>query len=131
MFKKTILIILLFCCTALLAMAAESEFFVRSVPISRVYLYKEGYRVLYLKNDMSFEDMYLPIDWFTTAGGKGELVLGDDASYPYFSIFWKNGEFAHIRLYLRKDMRDPSWGKAMGGDTIADRFKDEPPVLEF
>jgi len=129
--KKSILIVLLLACITFGLAAEESTLFVRTVPISRVYLYQEGYRVVYVKNDLNFGEIFLPISWFTMAGGKGEQVLGDDPAFPYFSVFWKDGEFSHIRLYLKKDLRDPSWGEALYREDIVSKFKDEPPVFEF
>jgi hypothetical protein len=129
--KRIVLVLVLLSMIAVFAFAEESVFFVKTVPISKVYLYREGYRIVYMKGDLTFAEMYLPIEWFSGAGVKGELVLGDDPAYPYCSIFWKDGVFDHIRLYLKKDIRDPSWGEARRGGDIADRFKDETPKFEF
>ncbi len=131
MSKKIVAILVLLTVTALFAFAEESEYFVKTVPITKVYLYKEGYRVLFLKGDLSFGEIYLPVEWFNEAGGKGELVLGTDPSYPYVSIFWKGGTFDHIRLYLVKDMRDPTWGEARITEEVKARFKVDNPEFEF
>ena len=114
----------------------ESEFFFKSVPIMKIYPHRLGYRILYARTNMEVGDFYVPLKWFQyTPGeggvGKGELVVGMEDSYPYFSIFWKNGEFDHIRLYLKKDRRDPSWGDLPSNVNIDDKFDVDTLNLEF
>ena len=55
------------------------------------------------------------------------MVFGKDPSYPYFSVFYLNGKFDFIRLYVIDDVKDLSWGilkkteatnAAFGGDTL-------------
>ena len=131
MLKKSILIVLLFTCITLSVLAEDSELFVRSVPIVKVYLYREGYKIDYMKNNFDIGSLYLPLNWFTGSGGKGELVMADDPSFPYFSVFWRGGEFSHIRLYLRNNLLHGSWGNPTNPDEVGGRFKDEPPEFQF
>ena len=107
--------------------ADESEFFFKSVSIVRVYPHRLGYRILYARTNMDLGEMYVPMTWFQydqEAGGvgKGELVIGNDDSYPYFSIFWKNGQFNHIRLYLQENRGHESWGNIPVGSNWDARF---------
>lgn len=108
---KRILLILLLLTAGTALFAAESDFFVKTVPITKVYLYNEGFRILYLKSDLEFGVIYVPIEWFSTsADSKAEVVYDSNPSFPYFSIFWEEGEFHHIRLYLEKNKNAQSWG---------------------
>ncbi len=62
--------------------------------------------------------------------GKGDIVWGSDPTFPYFSVFWKNGQFDHIRLYLRESMRDASWGRLQEGEGVAQKFRVETLQVE-
>ncbi len=114
-----------------------SDMYVKSVPISKVYNLKRGFRIVYMKNDMQMQVFYVPQTWFETAAvtgsaPKAEVLYGQEASYPYFSIFWVNDKFDHIRLYLKSDLNDPSWGEnnpAWGN--LEDKFKIDTLKLEF
>jgi len=99
----------------MLALAAfgqeQPKVYVKSVPILKILSHTEGYKVLYLKSDnIKVGELYLPYRWFNKAGGKAEIVYGKDSSYPYFSVFYQDGKFDFIRLYVQQDMRDLSWG---------------------
>ena len=123
--KKTILVflILLFAVGAVFAEATDSPYYVRTMAISKVYSHQDGYKILYRNAKMEFSTFYVPIEWFGNASGKAELIYGDSSSYPYFSIFWKDGQFDHIRLYLHKDRTDLSWGDLDSTLDISDKFQ--------
>ncbi len=110
-------------------LAAEtSEYFFKTVPITRVYSHRDGYRIVYRRSNMELAVLYVPDDWFQfTPGagqrGKGELVMADDPSYPYMSIFWKEGEFSHIRLYLNSNKQHISWGDLDNPENYSDKFE--------
>ncbi|WP_020613080.1 hypothetical protein [Sediminispirochaeta bajacaliforniensis] len=138
--KKAITITLLAALLTIVALssvaAEESPYFVKTVSISKVYNHRLGYRVVYMTNDFQFKVLYIPQAWFAVAGQSGEipkaeLVLGNDPAYPYFSIFWKDGQFDHIRLYLKKDLNDTSWGDASTLGDIDSNFNVETLSLEF
>lgn len=104
--------------------AAESDYFVKTVPISKVYLFREGFRVVYLKSTLDFGVIYVPMDWFSTsADARAEVVYDNSPGFPYFSIFWEEGEFHHIRLYLEKDRNADSWGDQQVTNEIRSRFE--------
>lgn len=131
MAKRAILAILLLVGFLLPLFAVESEYFVKTVLIEKVYPHSKGYRVLYVKSNLQLGEIYLPHSWFYQAGGKGELVYGDDPSYPFFSVFYKDGEFSHIRLYLKRDYNDPSWGVLRNPDQYDDKFNVDTLEIEY
>jgi hypothetical protein len=90
--------------------AAPSNLYVKTVLVSKVYSHNLGYRLLFLKSDLSIGEVFIPMAWFDQGSGKGELVLGIDRSYPYLSVFYVDGQFSHVRLYLYSDTRHPSYG---------------------
>ncbi|MCK4541664.1 MAG: hypothetical protein KAU17_05460 [Spirochaetales bacterium] len=111
--------------------ADESDLYVKTVQISRIYTLRDGYRIIYMKSNNTFSVTYFPIEWFRTSGGKGEIVYGRDDCFPYFSVFWENGTFHHIRLYVHSDPNHQSWGVMPTGFDSTGKFDVEAPVLEF
>jgi hypothetical protein len=98
----------------MLALAAfgqeQPKVYVKSVPILKILSHPEGYKVLYMKSDMKVGEFYIPHGWLSKAGGKAEMVFGRDPSYPYFSVFYRDGKFDYVRLYVIDDVKDLSWG---------------------
>jgi hypothetical protein len=111
--------------------ADESDLYVKTVQISRIYTLKDGYRIIYMKNNNTFAVTYFPIEWFRTSGGNGEIVYDRDDCFPYFSVFWENGTFHHIRLYVHSDPNHQSWGVMPIGFDSTGKFDVEEPILEF
>ncbi len=98
----------------MLALAAfgqeQPKVYVKSVPILKIFSHPEGYKVLYMKSDMKVGEFYIPHGWLSKAGGKAEMVFGRNPSYPYFSVFYRDGKFDYVRLYVIDDVKDLSWG---------------------
>ena len=119
-----------------LTFADESKFYARSFNIEKVYFHSKGYKVTYITGKLKYVSTYLPHAWFSqsaTKGGvqaKGELSYGNDPSYPYMTIFWKDGKFSHVRLYLKKNMYDVSYG-VISPDQDPAAFDVEEPALEY
>lgn len=117
---------------ALAAENIESDLYYKSFPILKVYPSRLGYRITYIKSDMQFHTFYVPLEWFIEgAAQKAEALYGEGETYPYFSIFWKNGTFSHFKLYLHKSLLHKSWGNFPKGRDYSEEFKIEEPILEF
>ncbi|HDQ13672.1 MAG TPA: hypothetical protein ENN41_02515 [Sediminispirochaeta sp.] len=134
--KKSILILAIALMIALSGAlyAEQSEYFVKTVPISKVYMHNLGYRIVYEKNDFDIGVLYIPNDWFDLSGQeepKAELLMTREPEVPYFSVFWKNGEFSHIRLYLHKSLTHGSYGSLKNPESMNDQFDVETLALEF
>lgn len=116
--------------------AEDSGYYVKTVPIAKVYMHNLGYRVVYQKSDLNFNVFYVPKRWFDLAGTereepKAELVLTNEPAVPYFSIFWRDGQFSHIRLYLHKNLQHDSYGDLKDPESLNDKFDIESLDLEF
>ena len=116
--KKAIFVVLLglliFSVPALyaqdLATNKESEYYYISIPIEKIYVHRDGYVVLYQKG-FSLVRTFIPMEWFENPTGRADLVqLGTGSSWPHFSVYYKNGAFSHVRLYVRKSFGHETWG---------------------
>jgi hypothetical protein len=102
----------------------KSEYYYMSVPIERIYPYRKGYVVTYQKGVTGLGTVYLPIEWFTEAAGRGDIItMGSGTSWPYLTIYYKAGEFSHVRLYVRRERAHESWGNVPLNINIDDRFE--------
>ncbi|QQO11122.1 hypothetical protein [Breznakiella homolactica] len=102
----------------------ESEYFYVSVPVEKVYPYRKGYIVLYRKGVNDMARAYLPIEWFEGTAGKADLIrLGPGKSWPYLTVYYKDGEFSHLRLYVRREMNHETWGNVPLQVNLDDRFE--------
>lgn len=112
MLKKTILALVLLTAGtfAAVAQSTQSPLFYESFSIIKIYSMQEGYRVIYRDPGGALQDLYVPISWFGTGTSKAVLISGESRSYPYFSIYWLNGKFDYIKLYVKASYDDPSWG---------------------
>ncbi|MDR2371153.1 MAG: hypothetical protein LBD71_06710 [Treponema sp.] len=112
---------------------SESEYFYINVNIEKIYAYRKGYVILYRKGIDQMATTYLPLEWFDGAGGKGELVsLQAPNAWPYMSVYYKNGEFSHVKVYVRKARAHETWGIVPLHINIDDRFENINDIkLEF
>ena len=111
----------------------ESEYYYFNVPIEKIYSHRLGYVVLYRKGPTALARTFLPVEWFIDAQGKGEFVgLRGGREWPSMSVYYKNGEFSHLRLRVRTNKSHPTWGFVPLNVNIDDAFKDIDEIrLEF
>jgi hypothetical protein len=110
----------------------KSEFYYVNTTIEKIFPYRKGYVVQYRKNLIEIGRVYLPVEWFTDAASKGEIVrLGPGREWPSLSIYYKNGEFSHVRLYVRP-LSHQSWGNIPLTVNLDSYFEDVNDVrLEY
>ena len=130
--KKIILIgLVLFVLSPIFLIAEDSEIFVKTMPITKIYTHRLGYKVIYLKTDLEFGEFYVPIKWFDQAGTRAILIKGHDAAYPFFSVFWMDGQFHSIKLYVKSNLQHETWGTLKPQSAQLAEFDIDEPVLEF
>jgi len=102
-----------------------SDLYYINVPIEKVYPYRLGYIVLYRKGANTLGQAYIPYEWFRVHVKKAELIqLGDGKSWPCMSVFYKEGAFYGVRLYVAKRGSHLTWGNIPSNVNLDDRFKD-------
>ena len=111
----------------------ESEYYYFNFPIEKIYAYRLGYIILYRRTGNLIARTYVPSSWFNVIGGKGEIVgLGSGNEWPSMTVYYKSGEFSHVRLRLRRERSHETWGVVPLNINIDDYFKDiEEVQLEF
>jgi len=107
------------------------DVFLVNRPIAKIYAHKLGYKVVFLKENSDLGIFYVPLSWFGTAGGHGEIVWGSDAAYPSFTAFYVDGKFDHLRLYLLKSLDDPSWAVLNASDAESKKFDVETLDIKY
>jgi hypothetical protein len=128
---RLLLVLLVLGVAAAFGQEQQSNIYVKTVPILKILSSSEGYKVLYLKSDMQVGEFYLPHPWFGKAGGKAEIVFGRDPTYPYFSVFYRDGKFDFIRLYVVDDVKDLTWGILKKSEEELARFKVDTLQIEY
>jgi len=134
------LITLALACTIFLSVGArvaaqdaddDAGFYARSFFVHRIFPNQRGYRVQYWTDSGAPAETFLPIEWFRQAGGRGVFVEGNSPAYPFMQVFWRNGEFQHVRLHVRSNMSHESWGRWIAPDNVDELFDVEEPVLRL
>ncbi len=120
--KTTLLGIILLFSFVMLTSATKSPMFTKNVMIARIYSHSKGYRVLYRPNNASLKQVFLPMEIFKIENGS-KIFKGHNKAYPYMQIFWEEGEFSHVKLYVKEDYRDLSWGVFSNPDAYDDAFE--------
>jgi hypothetical protein len=89
----------------------DSEYYYVNVSLEKIFPYRKGYVVQYRKGLFQYGRAYLPSSWFTDPGAKGEVItLPPGKSWPTMSVYYKDGEFSHVRLYVHHVPTHASWG---------------------
>ena len=111
----------------------ESEYYYYNVPIEKIYSHRLGYVVLYRKGENQVARTYIPAKWFTDAKGKGDFIgIRNGDEWPSMSVYYKNGEFSHLRLRVRTNHAHSTWGFVPLNVNIDDQFEGVEEIqLEF
>jgi len=128
--RRSLIALVLFALLGTVALGAEeSHYYPVTVQVVKIFAHADGYEVVYRKGTDATAAVYIPSRWFVP-GGKAELIRGSGPSYPYLVVFYKDGAFDHLRLYVQKDIKDPSWG-LLAPDAGKGKFDGEDLKLEF
>ncbi|MDR0323297.1 MAG: hypothetical protein LBI12_02480 [Treponema sp.] len=112
----------------------DDNIYYLNVPVEKVYPSVDGYIVQYRKNSShTLGTIGLPIEWFTSGAAKAEVFnLPNGLDWPTMSIFYVNGEFSHVRLYLHPVKSHRTWGNLPLGTDVNRFFPSrETLIIEF
>ena len=100
----------------------ESEYYYFNFTIEKVYTHRLGFMIIYQGHSNKVSRTFVPHEWFNTTNGPGEIVyLGTGKEWPSMIVYYKNGEFSHVRLRLRQNKLHETWG-VIPFDVAADDF---------
>lgn len=125
---------------AALVPAADSPMYAKVFPVVKVTSHEKGYRVSYLNGSGDLKTTYIALEWFyqtsnyKTSDGfvRAEIVRGYGAAYPYLQVFWKDGQFHHLRLFVVDSYSDRTWGVVHVGEDFSAKFDPSKPFdLQF
>jgi hypothetical protein len=111
----------------------DGEMYYLNIPIEKIYMSGEGYIVQYRKGVNEIRTLGIPYDWFTNADGKGEMLkLPAGTNWPSMSVFYKNGEFSYVRLYVHRLKAHTTWSVVPQGADVKRYFENaESFKIEF
>ena len=132
--RLALVVVLLALCLSVFAQSRPKDnesIYVRTIPVVKVFTHQLGYKVYYQTNRGGVDSFYVPAEWFNHAGGKASIAYGSGPQFPYLSIYWINGKFSHIKLFLVQDIQADTWGvlKETAADAVQ-HFKVDEPKLE-
>ena len=128
----TAVLLLLACSAAFAQEKASQDVYVKTIPIAKIYTHPLGYRILYFKSDLQYGEIYVPITWFSWSGqGRANVVWGQTREFPYLTIYYADGTFDHIKLYLQSNMHHISWGTMDPGLDLSAKFNVQEPPKDF
>jgi hypothetical protein len=135
--KKFIFIFLLIMASSLFAQNVADEnranIYPVTVTVEKIYKSNVGYIVQYRKSLNTIGTVGIPEEWFSNAGGKAELInLPPGNSWPNMTIFYKDGEFSRLKLYVHKRRSHSTWGNIAPGTDVSRYFKDQDKfIIEY
>ncbi len=130
--KRIALVLLLMIGVSLILGAVESDFYVKTLYIEKVYRHELGYKIEYRRsNSMYLATAYLPLEWFGRSDSDARIVYAKDNSVPFVNIYWRDGEFDHLVLFVHEDFRHISWGTLRHTEGVASKFDLDEPEFVF
>jgi hypothetical protein len=127
--KRATIVLVLIAIVSLGLAAEASAFYPVRIDVVKVFSHGDGFKVVYRKGSSDVGAVYLPARWFVP-GGKAELVRATDPSFPYMTLFYKDGKFDHLRLYVLEDQKDETWGVLTPAEG-AGRFTADDLKIDF
>jgi len=103
----------------------DSKVYYVNVPVEKIYPTNNGY-VIYYRTQTGITTVGLPYSWFNEAAGKADLVrLPPGTNMPSMSVFYRDGEFSHVRVYIHRNRNHFTWGSIPQGIDTSRFFTDE------
>lgn len=109
----------------------RDQLYAITVQVQRVFPHSLGYKVIYNRSDLYPGEVYLPGRWFTGAAARAEMHYSRHPSVPYMTVFYRNGEVSHIRLFVHADRAHRSWGALPSGQDLREEFSTEELTIRY
>lgn len=109
----------------------RSGFGAVTVYLQRVYPHRQGFKVTYNRTDLYPAEAYIPADWFVASAGRAELIETSNRSVPYMTVFYRDGAFDFVRLYVHPSRSHVSWGALPDGTDLSEEFGIETLEIQY
>ena len=105
----------------------------KTVPIEKIWMHPLGYIVQYWTSKSQVATAYVPFTWFNQGiNSKADILYGSGpGSEPRMVIYWVDGKFDHMRLFVSDNPNDASWGVASQASAPDSKFDVQGPPLDF
>ena len=108
----------------------NTDMYYVNVSLEKIYPTNQGYVIMY-RTQRGFSTVGIPNRWFTDPAGRADLVrLPTGSDWPTMSIFYVDGEFSHVRLYVHAHRGHRTWGNISQGTNVS-RFFPEGDTLDI
>ena len=102
------------------------------VPIVKVWMHQLGYMVQFWSSKSQISNIYIPLTWFNQGpNSKADIIYGNERGYPYLSIFWVDGKFDHVNLYVLNNYDSLTWGVLSQATDLTSQFNVQEVPKEF
>jgi len=96
-----------------------------NVPIEKIYVTREGFVIQY-RTQTGTGIIGVPNGWFTDPAGKADIInLQSAGSWPSMSVFYHDGQFSYVRLYVQRSKGHFTWGSIPQGTDVSRFFPEE------
>lgn len=103
----------------------KTDMYYINVPVEKIYQTNLGYVIMYRKGTNQLGTVSIPNEWFTESAGRAEMMqLPPGPDWPTMSIFYKAGQFSHVRIYVHRLTGHRSWGILPGTVDVRSYFTD-------
>lgn len=103
----------------------SADIYYINIPVEKIIPSNLGYIIQYRKSTNQIGIIGIPNEWFTEAAGRAEMMrLPPGPDWPSMSVFFRKGEFSHLRLYVHRQKAHRSWGFLAQGVDVSRFFQD-------
>ena len=127
---KKIIIVLVFLALIIPAFAQSNSselpnLYYFNFPVERIIPTTLGYIVQYRSASAIIATIGIPIEWFQDAASRADKIqLHSGRDWPSMSVFYADGEFSHVRLYVHRSNAHQTWGNIPQGTDVSRFFGD-------
>ena len=99
--------------------------------VEKIFPSNQGYIVQY-RTQRGFHTVGIPNAWFFEAAGRGDkVILPRGPNWPSMSVFYNDGEFSHVRLYVHAHKTHQTWGNIPMGTDVSSFFAEDTLDIQF
>jgi len=105
----------------------------KSVAIEKIWMHPLGYVVQYWTSKSQMATAYVPFTWFNQGvDSKADIIYGSGiGSEPHMVIYWVDGKFDRLRLFVSDNTSDLTWGVASESASLDNKFDVQGPPLDY